>query len=75
MDHGSPKNWIIKSREKDLKLEMIEKKISNCLACQATTTESKTRELYPNKMPNNPWDMLSLDFYGPIENFYYVIFS
>ena len=48
--------------------KQVEKKINNCLACQATDRSG----LYPtpvkmSPMPNQPWENVSIDFYGPIQ--------
>ena len=46
--------------------KMVENKIRNCLACQATTTRQETREpVKSTVLPKAPWKEISIDFCGP----------
>ena len=48
--------------------QLVERTIKGCIACQATTPVSKSREpLIMSQMPDQPWTELAADFYGPLE--------
>jgi transposase InsO family protein len=45
----------------------VEAKIQNCMACQASDkTGTPSTPVEMSKMPTQPWDKISVDFYGPI---------
>jgi hypothetical protein len=48
--------------------KQVERKIHNCLACQATDKSgSFPTPVKMSLMPNQPWEYVSIDFYGPIQ--------
>ena len=40
----------------------VEKKVKSCLACQATTIETKREPLNMSPLPKEPWQQISADF-------------
>ena len=46
---------------------MVEEKVSNCLECQATTTEhNSSHPITMSPLPSDCWTELSLDLMGPL---------
>ena len=45
---------------------LVEKKISNCLPCQAVGKESLATPLNNTEIPENVWDTLNVDYLGPL---------
>ncbi|XP_064639559.1 uncharacterized protein K02A2.6-like [Lineus longissimus] len=46
---------------------MVEECVKDCLPCQATSGRaSKPEPLRMTKLPNGPWEEVSVDFYGPL---------
>ena len=45
---------------------MVEKEISQCMACQVTVKIHPQEPLKPMELPSEPWDKLATDFYGPL---------
>ena len=46
----------------------IERKISGCLGCQATTRTPRRDPLKPSPLPEHAWQHLDADFWGPLPN-------
>lgn len=44
----------------------IDTKVSECLACQASTKTHHRDPLIPSKPPSRPWEKLSADHWGPL---------
>ena len=53
--------------------KMVDTKIKNCLACQATTYVSTRDPLKPTKLPDRPWQRIDTDFWGPLPNGEYML--
>ena len=45
---------------------MMEKKVNNCIACQATTYQPTRDPLKPTELPDGPWQHVDMDFWGPL---------
>ena len=45
---------------------MVERKIANCVACQATTYTPTRDPLKPTVLPERPWQCIDMDFWGPL---------
>ena len=46
---------------------MTEAKVQKCVACQASTDgPPKFTPLEPSKLPQRPWQEVSIDFLGPL---------
>ena len=45
---------------------MMEKKVNNCIACQATTYQPTRDPLKPTELPDGPWQYVDMDFWGPL---------
>ena len=45
---------------------MVEKEISQCMACTVTVKIHPQEPLKPTELPSEPWDKLATDFYGPL---------
>ena len=52
---------------------MVETKMKNCLACQATTYVPTRDPLKPTKLPDLPWQCIDMDFWGPLPNGEYLL--
>ena len=50
---------------------MVEKKVKNCLACQASVSTNQREPLKMSPLPEGPWIELSTDF-GQVENGQYI---
>jgi hypothetical protein len=48
--------------------EAVERCINNCTKCQANTDKQKLEPLQMRKIPDEPWDSVCVDFYGPLKN-------
>ena len=46
--------------------QLLEDKLKNCIACQATTSTNKPAPLQMSELPPAPWTELSADFFGPL---------
>ena len=51
--------------------EMVEKFVKMCCECQANTDRQTYEPLKPSKMPDRPWQRVSGDFFGPMEDGWY----
>ena len=51
----------------------IEKKVSECLACQAATKTHHRDPLIPSTLPSLPWEKLSADHWGPLPDGKYLL--
>jgi len=49
-------------------LEDIKQYVAGCERCQATkpNRQSKRNYLHPNEVPQNPWEIVSIDLIGPL---------
>ena len=45
---------------------MMELKVNNCIACQATTYQPTRDPLKPSELPDGPWQYVDMDFWGPL---------
>ena len=45
---------------------MMERKVNNCIACQATTYQPTRDPLKPTELPDGPWQYVDMDFWGPL---------
>ena len=54
--------------------QLVEKKVRNCLACQANTDRQQFAPLMPSEMPPSPWHTVSGYLFGPMEdgNYWFV---
>lgn len=51
--------------------KLVESRIKNCMACQASTSKgTHIAPLQMSALPNSPWESVSMDFYGPYEGVY-----
>ena len=46
--------------------EAVEAKISQCIPCTATFDPKQREPLVMSKLPDYPWQQVSMDFYGPL---------
>lgn len=44
----------------------VERKVKQCLECQATDQKRNYEPLRPSEMPQGPWQEVSADFFGPM---------
>ena len=44
----------------------VERKVSECIACQASTRTNHRDPLIPSTLPSGPWEKLSADHWGPL---------
>ncbi|XP_057292552.1 uncharacterized protein K02A2.6-like [Hydractinia symbiolongicarpus] len=51
---------------------MVEKKISNCIPCQAVTPTSADAPIRIMDIPEQVWETLNIDFLGPFPTGYYL---
>ena len=51
----------------------VEELISTCLACQVTTKPRTHGEVHTSEIPSKPWQLISVDFFGPFENSIYLL--
>ena len=51
----------------------IEKRVSECLACQASTKSNHRDPLIPSTPPELPWEKLSADHWGPLPDGKYLL--
>lgn len=57
---------LIRSKVWFLKLDQIVGvKLGNCYTCMANSIKSDFRPLKMYEMPDGPWQVMSIDFYGP----------
>lgn len=54
----------------DSKAEVM---VANCLACQANTPVTHSEPLQMSKLPENAWQEISADFYGPLQTGEYML--
>ena len=52
---------------------LIEQTVRKCPECQANTDNTKHAPTQMSKMPIEPWEELSIDFYGPLRNGKYLL--
>lgn len=45
---------------------LVESEIKKCHKCQINTESTKFEPLSMSDLPNGPWELLSIDFYGPL---------
>ena len=53
--------------------KQVESVIEHCLACQATTLTSSPEPLKPTKLPDYPWQKVSIDFCRPFASGDYLL--
>ncbi|CAF1102545.1 unnamed protein product [Brachionus calyciflorus] len=41
--------------------------VKNCPKCQVNTDSTKYEPLNPTELPDGPWKLVSIDFYGPLK--------
>ena len=46
----------------------MERKVRECLECQASTMESRRDPLQPSSVPEEPWKELAMDHWGPTKD-------
>ena len=46
----------------------VEKYVGRCIGCQATTPLNHREPLTMTKLPEGPWERVSMDFVGPLPN-------
>ena len=46
--------------------KLVEKEIAQCMPCQVTVSTHKQEPLKPTQLPQEPWDKLATDLYGPL---------
>ena len=51
--------------------KMVEQLVRNCYECQVTTREHRQEPLKMTKIPENPWQVVSVDFGGPYPDGHY----
>ena len=51
----------------------VENTIKKCRECQINIDSTKLQPFKMSRMPNGPWDELSIDFYGPLANGKYLL--
>ena len=51
----------------------VEAAVKTCLKCQINTDSTKFSPLSMSKLPDGPWEELSIDFYGPLKNGKYLM--
>lgn len=50
-----------------------ENMVTNCLACQANAPVTLSEPLQMSKLPENAWQEVSADFYGPLQTGEYML--
>ena len=54
--------------------QLVENKTKSCIACQATIKENKLEPLKMQDLPDGSWEVIAVDFKGPIgENHKYIL--
>ena len=54
--------------------KLVENKTKSCIACQATIKDNKLEPLKMQNLPDGPWEVVAVDFKGPIgENHKYIL--
>ena len=53
--------------------KLITDKIANCIPCQSTSDLPPPPPVQMRELPKNPWEKLSVDFYGPINSEYLMV--
>jgi hypothetical protein len=53
--------------------QMVKDKIERCENCKLNTGSTHIEPLRPTANPENPWDQLDIDFYGPIKDGKYLM--
>lgn len=48
--------------------KQVEEMMRKCLACQANVDRPKLEPMRPSSMPEGPWQEVSADHYGPLED-------
>ncbi len=48
--------------------QMIEQLVDGCVPCKLNSNRPEREPLKPTEMPDQPWDMLAIDFLGPLQN-------
>ena len=52
---------------------MVERKITDCLPCQATTAGGQCEPLKMTPLPDGPWKQIAVDFAGPFPGGEYIL--
>ena len=52
---------------------MVESKIKDCIACQATTYKPCRDPLTPSPLPQRPWQKVDMDLWGPLPSGQYLL--
>ena len=52
---------------------LVETRVSECLACQATTYTPHRDPLQPTILPERPWQCVDMDFWGPLPSGEYLL--
>jgi hypothetical protein len=53
--------------------KMVEDRVTACLGCQATTYTPTRDPLRPTVLPERPWQIIDMDFWGPLPNGDYLL--
>lgn len=54
--------------------KMVDEMVLHCTVCQANSTNVRYAPLMPSKMPEGPWQEVSGDFFGPMQDgSYYLV--
>ena len=51
----------------------VHKEIVQCMPCQVTVSTHKQELLKPTQLPQEPWDKLAIDLYGPLASGEYLL--
>ena len=52
--------------------KLVERKISNCLACQAVEKQTMSTPLKNTEIPENVWETVNVDYLGPLPSGHYL---
>ncbi len=53
--------------------DMVQEKVEHCMKCKLNTGSTHMEPLRPTATPENPWDQLDIDFYGPLKDGTYLM--
>jgi hypothetical protein len=53
--------------------KLVETRVASCLGCQATTYTPTRDPLQPTKLPAQPWQIVDMDFWGPLPSGEYLL--
>ena len=52
---------------------LAEKEVAQCMPCQVTVSTHRQEPLKPTQLPQEPWDKLATDLYGPLASGEYLL--